>query len=39
MDLWRCSKCGKTVEARATEVVHRCPANQNKPTPFVKEEN
>ena len=31
---WICPKCGREVLANATQVVHRCPSNQNKPTNF-----
>jgi hypothetical protein len=31
---WKCVECARTVEAIATEVSHRCPANRLRVTAF-----
>ena len=38
MRKWVCPKCLTLVEARAEEVVHRCPSNKSKLTEFIPEE-
>jgi len=35
MRMFECPKCALVVEARATEVAHRCPSNKNHLTHFI----
>jgi hypothetical protein len=39
MRKWVCPKCLLLIEARAEEVLHRCPNNKNKYTQFNEREN
>jgi len=39
MKKWVCPKCLLLVEARAEEVVHRCPSNKSKLTGFESKED